>query len=102
MDGVDGFVSIVIQQELERIKYMVRSYLRTRLRKIECYCTFLLLDPAERDKMSDDELRYATKFRDLVSQYHTESFLNELPETLRSLDEPQMSILLNFSQQARS
>lgn len=34
----DSFILFVYQQELERIKFLVRSYLRTRIRKVVFLC----------------------------------------------------------------
>jgi GINS complex subunit 4 len=38
MDPKTNFALIVIQTELERYKYIVRSYLRARIAKAGCCC----------------------------------------------------------------
>lgn len=45
MDPKTNFKLIVIQTELERFKYLVRSFLRARMKKVGCvfvsFCTVL-------------------------------------------------------------
>lgn len=38
MDPKTNFALIVIQTELERYKYIVRSFLRSRIAKVSIYC----------------------------------------------------------------
>jgi GINS complex subunit 4 len=57
----DSFALFVFQQEIERMKYVIRSYLRCRISKIEKYTTHCLSD-FERHKLSDLEVQYAERY----------------------------------------
>lgn len=81
------FIFNLYQMELERMKYLVVSYLRIRLIKIEKWCSFLLTNENERIKMSEKELEYAKGYNDILSTFFKETFLNELPDKLQSLTE---------------
>ncbi|KAG0253473.1 GINS complex subunit [Mortierella polycephala] len=54
-------ISILYQTELERIKFVLRSYLRTRISKIEKYCQFILADTNSKRRLSKAEILYAEK-----------------------------------------
>ncbi|KAF9177870.1 GINS complex subunit [Haplosporangium sp. Z 11] len=54
-------ISILYQTELERVKFVLRSYLRTRISKIEKYCQFILADTNSRRRLSKAEILYAEK-----------------------------------------
>ncbi|KAI9492985.1 hypothetical protein BDB00DRAFT_976304 [Zychaea mexicana] len=83
----DKLNSMLYQNEIERIKFIIKSYLRTRLHKIE-KCTLDLLRHQESEQlMSDKELIYARKYQQLVEQHHYDSFLNTLPEKQHKQDE---------------
>ncbi|KAG0354917.1 GINS complex subunit, partial [Gamsiella multidivaricata] len=51
-------ISILYQTELERVKFVLRSYLRTRISKIERFCEFILADPASKKRLSKAEVIY--------------------------------------------
>lgn len=60
----DSFVAGIHKLELERIKYVLCSYLRTRIKKIEANVIFVLEEEAGRgedvpSKLSPEELVYA-------------------------------------------
>ncbi|KAF9423620.1 GINS complex subunit [Podila epigama] len=61
-------ISILYQTELERIKFVLRSYLRTRISKIELHCQFILKDISSRRKLSKAELTYAERYDLFVHQ----------------------------------
>ncbi|KAF9384161.1 GINS complex subunit [Podila verticillata] len=61
-------ISILYQTELERIKFVLRSYLRTRISKIERYCQFILKDLSSRRKLSKGEISYAERKLNMVSE----------------------------------
>ena len=46
-------------QELNRVKFMMRAYLRCRLQKIEKYVMFILDNEDEQEKLSHQELHHA-------------------------------------------
>ncbi|KAJ1726038.1 GINS complex subunit [Coemansia biformis] len=73
--------------DVDRVKYLVRSYLRTRLTKIEQHAMHYTREPLYRGRMSQNELDYAKGFVALEERHMRRSFLDQLPPHLRSLDE---------------
>lgn len=63
----------IYQLEVDRLRYLISSYLRTRIVKIENFCVALLRDEAVRSEngediyMSRDEIEYATKYSESES-----------------------------------
>ena len=49
----------VYRTEVDRIKYLLRSYLRTRLKKVERYCLFILDNEEAQQMLSPKEMQYA-------------------------------------------
>jgi len=85
LDDGATFMTRLKQLELERVKYLLRSYYRTRLRKIEKFCMYILKNPVVRTRLSPAELEYTQRYVDLMAEHLNESFLNGLPEKLRDL-----------------
>ncbi|EGG13950.1 myosin IB [Cavenderia fasciculata] len=82
----DPLVVHIYEMEKERIKYIVRSYLRTRLQKIERYNEYLLMREETRKRMSEFEIIYCTKYNDLVKNHFNQSFLSNLGDDLKRVD----------------
>ena len=78
------------QMEVDRIKYMIASYLRTRLFKIEQFPLFCNQDLDMRSKCSPQELEFLRKYVDLAEEHVSDIALNHMPEMLRQLDAPEM------------
>jgi len=81
------FRIVLIQTEAERVKFLVRSYLRARLYKIEKYHAHILASPEQRTRLSVTELAHAEGYKALLESHFHASALNGLPENLRSLNE---------------
>ncbi|TXT15946.1 hypothetical protein VHUM_00449 [Vanrija humicola] len=77
----------LVQTEMERGKYLVRSYVRVRLHKIEKFAQHIVSTPALHALFSGAELAHAHKYAELVSQHFSHSVLDSLPEWLRRTDE---------------
>lgn len=111
MDPKTNFKLIVIQTELERFKFLVRSFLRARLRKVRFLLSAALginvltgvskidqhplhvraqhdasLDTV-RPLLSSPELQYLTSHQALLSQHYSASFLSQFPASLQRLDD---------------
>ncbi|KAF9296819.1 GINS complex subunit [Mortierella antarctica] len=80
-------ISILYQTELERIKFVLRSYLRTRISKIERHCQFILKDLSSRRKLSKAETSYAESYLKTTQDHYHSSFLSSLPLTLQVQDD---------------
>ncbi|KAI9592242.1 hypothetical protein BDF19DRAFT_468212 [Syncephalis fuscata] len=78
----------IYQTEVERVRFVLRSYLRARLHKIEKYALYLLKDPDMASSLlSASEQSYAIEYQALVEKAHNASALNMLPTSQRALDE---------------
>ncbi|KAK7970746.1 hypothetical protein PG988_009819 [Apiospora saccharicola] len=75
MDPRSNFALIVIQTELERYKFLVRSYLRARLAKVDRHALHYLSTPELRARLSPTELAYATRHQALLHNHYLASFL---------------------------
>ncbi|QRV95414.1 DNA replication complex GINS protein SLD5 [Ceratobasidium sp. AG-Ba] len=79
-----------VQLDMERIKFQIRSYVRTRLSKIEKYASHIMSEPSLQSRMSVLEQNHAIKYRQLFSAHMNRTVLDNLPEHMRSLTEPAM------------
>lgn len=94
---------MLVQTEMERVKFVLRSYLRTRLFKvsanalfcpdqadipqIEKFAPYILSTASIQTRLSVSELKHAENFGNLLgAQFHA-SVLSTLPENMRSLTE---------------
>ncbi|KAI0204724.1 hypothetical protein F4808DRAFT_307773 [Astrocystis sublimbata] len=87
MDPKTNFALIVIQTELERFKYLVRSYLRARIAKIDKHTLHYLSSPDLRARLSETEQAYATRHQALLHNHYLSSFLSAFPPTLQNLND---------------
>ncbi|KAL8830985.1 MAG: hypothetical protein Q9191_001134 [Dirinaria sp. TL-2023a] len=86
-DPKANFRLIIIQTELERFKFLVRSFLRTRMAKIDAHALHYLLTSSAMSRLSPSELQYARKHQSLLQQHYQSSFLAQFPSSLQSLDD---------------
>ncbi|OAA61167.1 DNA replication complex gins protein sld5 [Niveomyces insectorum RCEF 264] len=87
MEPKTNFALIVIQTELERYKYLVRSYLRARMTKIDKHTLHYLSSPDLRARLSETELAYATRHQALLHNHYLSSFLASFPPALQNLND---------------
>lgn len=87
MDPRTNFALIVIQTELERCKYIVRSYLRARIAKIDKHALHYLSTPTMRVRLSETELAYATRHQAMLHNHYLSSFLSSFPANLQNLND---------------
>ncbi|QPH00806.1 GINS complex subunit [Epichloe festucae Fl1] len=87
MDPKTNFTLIVIQTELERYKFLVRSYLRVRIAKIDKHTLHYLSTQDLRDRLSPTELAYATRHQALLHNHYLSSFLGSFPQQLQNLND---------------
>lgn len=55
------FQLLIVETELERIKYLIRSYLRIRLLKVDKYMEYYKSSPLEIQNLSQTECKYLGK-----------------------------------------
>jgi GINS complex subunit 4 len=78
--------------ELDRIKFMLYSYLRLRIKKIEKFVSAILEEDNRRNssvksKLSPEEYAYATEYFKNVKEHLAASVLDHLPINLQDLNE---------------
>ncbi|THH00062.1 hypothetical protein EW145_g7140 [Phellinidium pouzarii] len=97
----DHYMTMLVQTEVERVKFIVRSYVRTRLFKIEQYPAYITSNTDVQARLTHAELRHAQRYAVLlVAQFRT-TVLDHLPPTQQALDDevltmPSMSCVLSF------
>lgn len=77
----NDFRGITHRMELERIKYIICSYLRCRLAKIETFADFILAEEEQREekRLSEEERRYATMFVKMTKNHFQQMVLKHIP-----------------------
>ncbi|KAL9124857.1 MAG: hypothetical protein Q9217_005862 [Psora testacea] len=86
-DPKANFRLIIIQTELERFKYLVRSFLRARIAKIDAHTLHYLSQPSSLSLLSPSELQYARTHTALLHNHYHSSFLSQFPTSLHKLDD---------------
>ncbi|KAK7426339.1 GINS complex subunit [Neonectria magnoliae] len=87
MDPKTNFALIVIQTELERYKFIVRSYLRARIAKVDKHTLHYLSSQQLRGRLSPTEAAYATRHQALLHNHYLSSFLSSFPQELQNLND---------------
>lgn len=88
MDQVeDKFAGMIYQTEIERIKFLLKSYLRVRLSKIEKYTLYILRQENSDELLSPQEVIYARRYQELIEAHNHDSFLHQLPKIQHRQDE---------------
>ena len=80
----------ILQTDLSRTQFLLRSLLRQRLAKLTTHAAFYLgsLDAdTKKHLLSDDEVRFLRSHQALLSDLYSASFLEALPAGLRRLDD---------------
>ncbi|KAH6675746.1 DNA replication complex GINS protein SLD5 [Halenospora varia] len=94
-DPKTNFSLIIIQTEVERWKFLMRSFLRARIAKIDKHALYYLQEDSSQSdtqagregRMSDIEKAYATRHQELLAAHFGDSFLAGFPQHLRGLDD---------------
>jgi len=80
------------KMEVDRIRFVVTSYLRCRLQKIEKYVFHVVSDDEKRKrdgfevKMSPEESRFASEYRTHLEEYFQAVALQKMPANAQKLD----------------
>lgn len=79
----------VQQIELERVKFVIASYLRERLKKIENNVIHVLEEEAkdQPSKLSPGELKFAKEFADNMQNHFNKLALQQMPANMQTLDQ---------------
>ncbi|KAI7870784.1 hypothetical protein BDF14DRAFT_1769737 [Spinellus fusiger] len=87
VDPKDKFIQLVYETEVERVRYTVKSYLRTRLSKIERFTLQLLRSPNYEEIISPQEIIYARSYQELLESSNHEAFIKLMPPSQQRQDE---------------
>ncbi|XP_058057675.1 DNA replication complex GINS protein SLD5 [Anopheles bellator] len=75
---------IVHRMEVERIRFIVASYLRCRLQKIETYASHILdtdsARPSDAKRLSDAEHKFAVDFHESVENHFYQLVVRHMPQ----------------------
>ncbi|CAD5122457.1 DgyrCDS10880 [Dimorphilus gyrociliatus] len=78
------------KMELERIRYLLTSYLRIRIKKIEKYATAIMMEDGKRDpddaKLTDSELQFAREREKNLLELFQNLVLQHMPPNMQSLE----------------
>lgn len=79
------FACLLLETEVDRILFYLRSYLRCRIRKIQKYALFVKHDAAARQKLSSHERKFAETIVDAESRLRYDLFAKNVPEPYREI-----------------
>lgn len=82
----DKFAVSLYQMEIDRLKYLIASYLRTRLRKIQLYPLHIVKSDLKY-RLSTAEDTFLRQYVDIMGHHMNESVLSSLPEQFRTLSD---------------
>eukprot|EP00484_Ammonia_sp_Unknown_P018938 CAMPEP_0197025746 /NCGR_PEP_ID=MMETSP1384-20130603/5973_1 /TAXON_ID=29189 /ORGANISM="Ammonia sp." /LENGTH=300 /DNA_ID=CAMNT_0042454317 /DNA_START=93 /DNA_END=995 /DNA_ORIENTATION=+ len=86
------------KKEMQRIRYILHSYLRVRLWKIQRYLLHILSDADAYNRLSAAEQKFATAYSDIGETHFKNCFLRDLPTKYRSITDPEMFVRPNLNQ----
>ncbi|KAI4369518.1 hypothetical protein MLD38_017951 [Melastoma candidum] len=82
--GVDPLTVSLYQMDLDRTQFLLRSYLRTRLLKIERFILHILKTDELHERLSDKEKIFARRCAGVIGKHLDDSVLLNLPENYQS------------------
>jgi len=88
----EHFRIILIQTEAERARFLLRSYLRTRLHKVEKFAAHIIGTSELRGRLSVIELSHAERYQELLRKHFDSCALSGLPENLRLLTDEERGV----------
>lgn len=77
--------SSIYWMDLDRAKFLLRSYLRVRLHKLEAHVMHAVLEKRIFNRLSKAEQDYALEYVNIVEAHMKRSVLDALPSNYRSL-----------------
>ncbi|GLB42737.1 putative the GINS complex plays an essential role in the initiation of DNA replication [Lyophyllum shimeji] len=84
----DEHVRIMLAQtEMERVKFIVRSYIRTRQYKIDKYARFIRTDAEVQRRLTAGERDHASRYANILDRHLYKCVLQSLPPEQAHLDD---------------
>ncbi|KAJ0253896.1 DNA replication complex GINS protein SLD5 [Hirschfeldia incana] len=84
-NGIDPLVVSLYQMDLDRTQFLLRSYLRVRLLKIEKFMIHSIKSEEAESRLSEQEKVFARRCADDLAKHFEESVLLKLPENYQSV-----------------
>ncbi|KAK2462404.1 hypothetical protein APHAL10511_005710 [Amanita phalloides] len=84
---------MLVQTEVERVKFVVNSYVRTRLFKIEKYARFISTNADIQTRLTAAERDYALRYAQITDRHLFASVLQSLPESQAHLDDEEVAFM---------
>ncbi|KAG2261121.1 hypothetical protein Bca52824_068200 [Brassica carinata] len=84
-NGIDPLVVSLYQMDLDRTQFLLRSYLRVRLLKIEKFMFHILKSEEAESRLSEQEKVFARRCAEDLAKHFEESVLLKLPENYQSV-----------------
>ncbi|CAM6090793.1 unnamed protein product [Calypogeia fissa] len=81
----DELMLSLYRMDVNRALFLLRSYLRTRLSKIEQFPIHIVSTPEVSEKLSESELEYAFRYGEALAKHFEQTVLNRLPEEYTSM-----------------
>lgn len=79
---------MIIETDLERLNFIIRMYIRTRISKLNKFTIFYINENNSNDQLlSKQEKRYLQKYFQILSQLYNNCFLKKMPQSLTFLDD---------------
>ncbi|XP_012537808.1 DNA replication complex GINS protein SLD5 [Monomorium pharaonis] len=92
--------ALVHRMELDRIRYVISSYLRARLEKIERYTLHILSEEDNRSPeesyLTPGELRFAREYRDNLEALFKTVALDHMPPNFREFEKNKLTVKPNL------
>jgi GINS complex subunit 4 len=85
-EKVDVFTAGLYQLDIDRVKFVLASYLRARLAKVQRWYLHLQGAPEVRERLSPAEREFLREFTAARSRHLDATVLHQLPAGLRTLD----------------
>uniref|UniRef100_A0A2N9IKN1 DNA replication complex GINS protein SLD5 n=1 Tax=Fagus sylvatica TaxID=28930 RepID=A0A2N9IKN1_FAGSY len=83
--GIDPLTVSLYQMDLDRVQYLLRSYLRIRLQKIEKYMSHISKSSEVQSRLSEQEKVFARRCADDMERHLEDSVLSKLPDNYRDI-----------------
>ncbi|KAL0476347.1 gins4 [Acrasis kona] len=83
--------------EIDRLRFLVISYLRTRLLKIEKHVQYIIETEEMFDRLSPGEQKFAKQYFELQQAHLNTMFLGSIPDVLKAGDEDNLRVEPNLN-----
>ncbi|GLT41165.1 hypothetical protein SLA2020_152490 [Shorea laevis] len=83
--GHDPLIVSLYQMDLDRAQFLLRSYLRVRLQKIEKFMFCIWKNDTYRDRLSEEEKSFIESCIRVIEKHLDETVLSKLPENYRDI-----------------